>query len=100
MTHAGERVIDDGDSHLMELPDFLTAHADPTLADELADLPSVLTSQFDPGRYLGAIAHDRDTVSMLMTLGDELTKGPKWHGALGAFNGSERSQALDLLGFR
>ena len=100
MTYAGERVIYDADSHLMELPDFLTAHADPTLADELADLPAALTGQFDPGRYSGAAAHDRDTVSELMTLGDELTKGPKWHGALGAFNGSERGQALDLLGFR
>ena len=58
MTYAGERVIYDADSHLMELPDFLTAHADPTLADELADLPAALTGQFDPGRYSGAAAHD------------------------------------------
>ena len=35
MTYAGDRLILDADSHLMELPDFLTAHADPGAGDLL-----------------------------------------------------------------
>ena len=36
----------------------------------------------------------------MMALGDDLTKGPKWHDALGSFNGTERGLAIDLLGFK
>jgi predicted TIM-barrel fold metal-dependent hydrolase len=43
--------------------------------------------------------HPPETVEKLLALGDDLLKGPKWHGALGAFSGSERGRALDLLGF-
>lgn len=32
MSYAGERRILDADSHLMELPDFLSAHASPDVA--------------------------------------------------------------------
>jgi predicted TIM-barrel fold metal-dependent hydrolase len=39
-------------------------------------------------------------VAELLKLGDRLTYGPKWHAALGSFNGAERGQALDLLGFK
>ena len=39
-------------------------------------------------------------VANLVRLGDNLTRGPKWHDALGAFSGAERRVALDLLGFR
>jgi hypothetical protein len=35
-----------------------------------------------------------------MQLGGNITRGPKWHDALGAFSGAERSLALDLLGFK
>jgi predicted TIM-barrel fold metal-dependent hydrolase len=99
MTYAGDRLIYDADSHLMELPDFLTAHADATLAARLPDLTAALTGQFDPNRYAGTEGHSPERVAELVALGDELTRGPKWHEALGAFNGAERSRALDLLGF-
>ena len=48
MTYAGERLINDADSHLMELPDFLTAHADPGVREQLPNLLDALTGQFDP----------------------------------------------------
>ena len=100
MTYAGTRLIHDADSHLMELPDFLSAHADAAVRDRLPDLTSALTGQFDPGRYARQRGgHDPETVRRLSALGDGLTKGPKWHEALGAFDGTERGMALDLLGF-
>ena len=100
MTYAGNRQIYDADSHLMELPDFLSAHAEASVARALPDLPAVLAGgQFDPSLYANREGHDANTVAKLTALGDNLTKGPKWHDALGAFSGAERSRALDLLGF-
>ena len=100
MTYAGERVIFDADSHLMELPDFLTAHADPGERDRMPAMGSLATGQFNPAAYVGKAGHDPATVEQLLALGDQLTRGPKWHDALGSFSGPERAKALDLLGFR
>src|ERR1700742_313940 len=100
MTYAGERVIFDADSHLMELPDFLTAHADPGARALMPQMGSLATGQFNPDAYVGKTGHDPETLERLLALGDQLTHGPKWHEALGSFSGTERSRALDLLGFR
>ena len=100
MTYAGARLILDADSHLMELPDFLSAHADAAIRDRLPSLSEALTGQFDPRAGASHDGHPEDVVQKLVELGDNLTRGPKWHDALGAFSGKERSQALDLLGFR
>ena len=100
MTYAGERVIFDADSHLMELPDFLTAYADPARRDDMPLLGSLATGQFNPGAHIGKVGHEPQTVQTLLELGDRLTHGPKWHDALGSFSGTERGLALDLLGFR
>src|SRR5438067_2866019 len=100
MSYAGARLIDDADSHLMELPDFLTAHADPGSLELLPRLGDITTGQFDPGEHVGQAGHSQEVVERLLALGDNLTRGPKWHDALGAFSGAERSRALDLLGFK
>ncbi len=100
MTYAGARLILDADSHLMELPDFLSAHADAAIRERLPSLNEALTGQFDPRANASHDGHPEDVVQKLVELGDNLTRGPKWHDALGAFSGKERSQALDLLGFR
>ncbi len=100
MTYAGSRLILDADSHLMELPDFLSAHADAATRERLPSLSEALTGQFDPHANASHDGHPADVVRELLALGDNLTRGPKWHDALGAFNGRERSQALDLLGFQ
>ncbi len=98
MSYAGARQIFDADSHLMELPDFLSAHADAAIRKQLPSLTEQLTGQFDP-HTRAAAGHSEAVVRQLLELGDNLTRGPKWHAALGAFNGNERSMALDLLGF-
>ena len=100
MSYAGERLIFDADSHLMELPDFLSAHADPADRPLMPTLGEITVGQFDPGDHVGKTGHPPEVVERLMQLGDNLTRGPKWHDALGAFSGSERSAALNLLGFK
>mgnify|MGYP000014637862 FL=1 len=100
MTYAGDRIIFDADSHLMELPDFLSAHASADIRDSLPSLNESLIGQFNPDAHVGEMGHSPENVKRLLALGNNLTKGPKWHDALGAFNGKERGQALDLLGFQ
>src|SRR3954462_1963975 len=100
MTYAGERMIFDADSHLMELPDFLTANADPGERARMPEMGSLATGQFNPAAHVGKTGHDPETLERLLALGDGITHGPKWHDALGSFSGAERGQALDLLGFR
>lgn len=100
MTYAGDRVIFDADSHLMELPDFLTRHAVAAVRDRIPSLLEATTGSFDSGSQYDRAGHDPQTRAELIELGDQLTKGPKWHRALGAFSGTERGQALDLLGFQ
>ncbi|MDA0788912.1 MAG: amidohydrolase family protein [Proteobacteria bacterium] len=100
MSYAGDMVVYDADSHLMELPDYLTANADADVRAQLPEIGAATTSVFDPGAHRGKRGHDPETMATLLALGDNLTRGPKWHDALGAFSGSERSMALDLLGFK
>jgi predicted TIM-barrel fold metal-dependent hydrolase len=99
MSYAAGRLILDADSHLMELPDFLTAHADPGRAELMPHLGAITTGQFNPGKHVGKSGHDPEVVERLRQLGDNLTRGPKWHEALGSFSGPERTVALDMLGF-
>ena len=100
MSYAAERIIHDADSHLMELPDFLSRHADRHTAALLPDLGAATTGSFDLTQFAGSQGHAPDHAASLVALGDQITRGPKWHDALGAFNGAERATALDLLGFQ
>ena len=100
MTYAGDKTIYDSDSHLMELPDYLSRHADAKTRALLPDLGEALTGTFDANAYAGLDRHPLEVADKLAAMGDNLIKGPKWHAALGAFNGDERGRALDLLGFK
>ena len=100
MSYAGQRLIYDADSHLMELPDFLSAHADNAFRHLLPSLGTRTTGLFDPGKHVGTTGQSPEALEKLIRLGDRITHGPKWHDALGAFSGAERSVALDLLGFK
>lgn len=94
--------IFDADSHLMELPDFLARNAERGVQERLPSLEDIrLADVGDKMRsYRAADGHAPETVAELVALGDRLTRGPKWHDALGAFSGKERGIALDLLGFK
>ena len=95
MSYAGTRRIIDADSHLMEWPGFLTEHADPSVR---AGLPAITGGL--SGLDVTATVRADDERRALVALGDDLVRrGPKWHAALGATDGAERSSALDLLGF-
>jgi predicted TIM-barrel fold metal-dependent hydrolase len=101
MTYAQGRVYYDADSHIMELPDFLTEYADPDMRERLPKI-----SYAPGGRSYGGLdeavkrkAHPAEKVAELVALGDQMISGPKGYFALGAFNPKERSTALDMLGF-
>jgi len=98
MTYAGSRIINDADSHLMELPDFLTRCADPDHREAMSGL--LHGGDFELSTYAGQSGHTAERRAELVALGDNLTRGPKWHAALGAFSGEERGEALNLLGFQ
>ena len=100
MTYAQGRTFRDADSHIMELPDFLIAHADPNMR-ELMPRIHVDAPRLQEGLGDAAVSggHAPERVAELVALGDGLIAGPKGYQALGAFNASERSRALDLLGF-
>ncbi len=101
MSYARNRTYLDADSHLMELPDFLRAHADPGIRDRMPDIDFANGGRLTDDMELAAKqrAHSPATVEELTALGDDLIAGPKGYQALGAFNAAERSTALDLLGF-
>jgi predicted TIM-barrel fold metal-dependent hydrolase len=102
MTYAQGRVINDADSHIMELPDFLKAYADPAVRDDIPMLPVPTVGALavlDP-ESAAAGRHAPAKVAELVALGDRLIAGPKGHASLGAFNAEERTLALDLFGFQ
>jgi predicted TIM-barrel fold metal-dependent hydrolase len=102
MSYAGEKLILDADSHLMELPDFLSRHADANVRDLMPTFTneSLAVEGVRFGGEAGLPEHPPEKVEELKAFGDRLTWGPKWHDALGSFNGDERAIALDLLGFK
>ena len=101
MTYAAGRRILDADSHLMELPDFLTRHAPAAMRDRIPTIAEVgiATEGIRMQELRGRLGHPPEVVEELTAFGDGLIGGPKWNDALGAFNTSERSAALTLLGF-
>jgi uncharacterized protein len=98
MTYAGPRTIFDADSHLMELPDFL----DPFLtADQRATLGrGAFTAR--QAMIDAAVANAqarRADPNAADAAAARLLTDKAWN-ALGGFDSTERSRALDLLGFR
>lgn len=102
MTYAKGRIFHDADSHIMELPDFLEAHADPAFRDRMPTISfgaGGKTAEGKISRFKLEGAEKEAKVARLLDLGDGLIAGPKGYEALGAFDGPERKKALDLLGF-
>jgi predicted TIM-barrel fold metal-dependent hydrolase len=87
----------------MELPDFLTAYADP---DIRADIPqvsysaSIVTDEEVAEIMAQGGRHSPEHVAAQVALGDALIEQSKEIQALGAFTAADRTTAMDLLGFR
>jgi predicted TIM-barrel fold metal-dependent hydrolase len=97
MTYAGDRMILDADSHVMELAGFLDDFLEPgdraRLRRQVLDgLAPLLEDGLSKARERAA---DRDAASRA----EERLLVDKGWAALGGFDGPERSRALDLLGF-
>ena len=101
-TYAGERRLLDADSHIMELPDFLTRFADPAMRGRLPKISYSRSSVDEDEAWALARAggHERAYSAELAALdGAGLVAGPKEEKALGAFDPADRRRALDLFGF-
>lgn len=97
-TYAAGRTICDADSHLMELPDWLPAYADPDIRDRMRPLYLGGAGALADEAVHLAETRKGDEEAAVALEADLLTK-KGWH-ALGAFDPVERSRALDLLGFQ
>ena len=102
MTYANGRVCFDADSHIMELPDFLRKFADADLRDELPEVSysaSLVTDEEVAEIVANGSRHSEAHVTELLAMGDQLIGRSKEIQALGAFDPSQRSVAMDMLGF-
>jgi uncharacterized protein len=104
MTYApATRAIYDADSHIMELPDFLKAYADPVLREAIPEVSyaaSIVTDEEVAVIVRQGNRHSAEHVAAQIDLGDKLIESSKEIQALGAFNREDRTTALDLLGFK
>ena len=104
MTYApNSRPFYDADSHIMELPNFLKAYADPKYRDEIPEVSysaSLVTDEEVAQIMAQGGVHSEDHVQAQIDLGDKLIESSKEIQALGAFNASDRTKAMDLLGFK
>ena len=93
----------DADSHIMELPDFITAYADPAIRDEIPQVnysASIVTDEEVAEIVDQGNRHSDGHIAAQIALGDKLIESSKEIQALGAFNSGDRTKAMDLLGFK
>jgi predicted TIM-barrel fold metal-dependent hydrolase len=98
-----ERAFYDADSHIMELPNFLKAYADPNIRDDIPEVSysaSLVTDEEVATIMDQGGKHSAEHVEAQIALGDSLIESSKEIQALGAFNKFDRTTAMDLLGFR
>ena len=104
MSYAAQRRIIDADSHVIELDDFLDVDSRPEFRDRI---PTIFEQKNLPveeenlrlGRELFKKRHD-DPAVMKEFEADLLDNTKRGWQRLGAFDPSERSHTLDLLGFQ
>lgn len=96
MPYAEGRTYHDADSHLMELTDWLVRYADPDLRERIRPLYLGAAGALAAQSVADAEARRGDRYAA-QALEDNLMGAKGW-AALGAFDPTERSRALDLLG--
>jgi uncharacterized protein len=97
MAYAQGRTYYDADSHLMELGDWLGRYADPELRDRIRPLYLGAAGALADSAVRNAEAR-RGDAEAAARLESHLMDAKGW-SALGAFDPTDRSRALDLLGF-
>lgn len=103
MTYAGNRVLYDADTHIMELPDFLKKFADPDVRDLLPEVDygrSLVTDEEVAIIVDNGSQHSDAHKNSLIALGDRMITEVKEIQALGAFDKHDRVIASDMLGFK
>jgi uncharacterized protein len=97
MPYAEGRIIHDADSHVVETPDWLLAHADPGIR---ARMEPLYVNKVKPGeeRSIEAALARRDDPDDRVRAEAEIMLRKNW-SALGSFVKDDRPRALDLLGF-
>lgn len=98
MPYAEGRVFHDADSHVMELPEWIASYADPSLRDRLRPLALGRAGGELAERAVADVSARRDDPERAADAESRLMHLKGWYG-LGAFDPTERSRALDLLGF-
>jgi len=94
MPYAERRIYNDADSHIMETRDWLASYIDPRLRDRLPPPDFART-----GRMADAIGKTRDDQHWKSVNLDANLMNLKGWDAYGATDATERTRALDLLGF-
>jgi hypothetical protein len=97
MPYAEGRTYYDADSHLMELSDWLVQYADPGVREKIRPLQLAGAGALAEQAVQAAEARHGDA-EKARALEAAVMKAKGWN-ALGAFDPTERSRALDLLGF-
>jgi uncharacterized protein len=97
MTYAGQRVILDADSHVMELADFLDDFIDPAQRGRLRRRGMDALERVLDDAVVKARARRSDPAEAAAAE-DRLLVDKGW-SAMGGFDPAERTRVLDLLGF-
>lgn len=101
MTYSHRADIGDADSHLMEGLDWLRDHADPAARELLPDLTRALDKGGAGAGKAIRLGEERiHDAQATASLEEDVIASAKGWLALGAMDTTERTRALDLLGFR
>lgn len=97
MSYVSGRVCHDADSHVMETREWLAPYLDAELSEKLRPLYGRERNRID--NLLDEAKKRKSDAAALATAAENPIAGPKGWSALGAFDGEERKQLLDVLGF-
>ena len=98
MTYATNRPYCDADSHIMETRDWIAKFADPEILAKLPEM-SLLKSGTKSFEVINEAVVKQKRRAAVGTSAVDVVKGQKGWNAPGAFDASERTAALDDLGF-
>jgi predicted TIM-barrel fold metal-dependent hydrolase len=98
MPYVANRIACDADSHIMETPDWISSHADAAIRNELLPLGLAKAGKASIDFINQQIDRVKDPVKTA-EIDHDVVRGPKGWLAYGAIDPSERSKALDDLGF-